>query len=232
MAIELTEFCNRSCSYCPNSLRPSPKIFISDDVFNCFIARIKAINWTGMVSYNGYGEPVTVPQLAYYIAKVSKEVPRAISCIYTNGDYLTIAKARELLAAGTHHIMVTRHPPFSNNWDKNIKEVQKQFSHKVTVRTLRPDQIQNPGGLLDFKTSPFSRCYLPSVGLSICVDGCARFCCSDYNKEYLVGNIKDKSIKELWYDENFKTIRKNLLFGKANLKICRRCMSGGNNPSA
>ena len=232
MGIELTEFCNRSCWYCPNSQRQTPKIFITEDVLACFIERIKEIHWTGMVSYNGYGEPLIVPRLLDYIAKVTREVPRAFFCIFTNGDYLTGDQARTLFEAGIHHIMVTRHPPFSDNWDQRINEVHHQFPQTITVRTLRQDQIKNAAGLLDFKAAPFSRCYVPSVGLTVCVDGSLRFCCADYNKEYLVGNIKNKSIKELWYDERFKKIRRNLLFGKADLPVCRRCMSGGNKPNA
>jgi MoaA/NifB/PqqE/SkfB family radical SAM enzyme len=42
-----------------------------------------------------------------------------------------------------------------------------------------------------------------------------------------MGNLMEKSIKEIWFDARYVDIRKELRQGKAPLEICRRCLGAG-----
>jgi radical SAM protein with 4Fe4S-binding SPASM domain len=56
-------------------------------------------------------------------------------------------------------------------------------------------------------------------------NGDCTVCCTDSEKEYLVGNIYKNSIKEIWKNEKYMEIRNNHKSGDWNkTKICRKCM--------
>ena len=47
--------------------------------------------------------------------------------------------------------------------------------------------------------------------------------------DFEIGSVKDKSIKELWYNEKFNTLRKAHLQNNLKGTICEACINGGCN---
>jgi sulfatase maturation enzyme AslB (radical SAM superfamily) len=100
IAIEISVFCNRTCHYCPNTSNKTPKIFMSEEMFDLSLQRLVEIKWRGIVDYNFYNEPTADDRLVDFVKKTTRTVPGAVSRIVTNGDYLTRDYMRELIDAG------------------------------------------------------------------------------------------------------------------------------------
>ncbi|MBU0647959.1 SPASM domain-containing protein [Patescibacteria group bacterium] len=67
---------------------------------------------------------------------------------------------------------------------------------------------------------------LPFYQIVIQCDGRVTLCCMDVRQEYVLGNVTDSSIKEVWNSDSFKKMIENIYTGKlkadANF-ICNRC---------
>lgn len=62
--------------------------------------------------------------------------------------------------------------------------------------------------------------------MSICWDGTVVPCCFDFFKTYVLGNVRDKSIKEIWNDEPMRRLRQSMQDGTYQTvnKLCKSCV--------
>jgi radical SAM protein with 4Fe4S-binding SPASM domain len=51
-------------------------------------------------------------------------------------------------------------------------------------------------------------------------------CCFDKEAQYIMGNIKEHSFKEIWNGEKYRNFRKQLLNERKQIAICRNCTEG------
>lgn len=68
-------------------------------------------------------------------------------------------------------------------------------------------------------------CNTPFEQLVIYWDGECGLCCIDYDNEIKIGNIKGKTISEIWLGEKAKKIRSGFIKGKAINSRCKRCLA-------
>ena len=55
-------------------------------------------------------------------------------------------------------------------------------------------------------------------------DGVVTPCCLDSNREMVMGNIKENSIKDIWKNELYQDMRKKHLAGKIDeIPTCKKC---------
>ncbi len=68
-------------------------------------------------------------------------------------------------------------------------------------------------------------CEFPWTSLSVMVDGTVVPCTQDYNCEMSMGNIKDKSLKEIWNSDKYREFRKMHVKGKfpGNYRCRKSC---------
>lgn len=66
-------------------------------------------------------------------------------------------------------------------------------------------------------------CFWPFEATHIFYNGNVALCCHDMKGETVVQNIGDRSLKELWRGEQYKTCRRNALESKVPLLSCRSC---------
>jgi radical SAM protein with 4Fe4S-binding SPASM domain len=67
-------------------------------------------------------------------------------------------------------------------------------------------------------------CYLLWTSLTILCDGSVPLCCKDFNKVFNFGNIKEKSLAEIWENEYLEAIRRKHLKRSFNeINLCRAC---------
>jgi radical SAM protein with 4Fe4S-binding SPASM domain len=57
-------------------------------------------------------------------------------------------------------------------------------------------------------------------------DGEIAICCFDKDNTYKIGNLKDKSLKELWHSNNFHRWRNIVLKDRSKMDICLNCGEG------
>lgn len=225
MALEISVFCNRTCHYCPNTNNVTPKVFMTQTMFSLAITRLMEINWTGIVDYMFYGEPMADNRLEDFVTQTMWRLPKAKPRVITNGDYLTEQNLRSLINAGVINFSVSRHVPFNANWDKKINRLKNLYPDYITLQDMegRTD-LGNRGGAVEIKDYiPISTCDAPAVGLNILYNGDVILCCCDYKRAHPFGNIEKHGILEIWNNPEFVRQRKNVRVGIPEYDICRAC---------
>ena len=86
--IETTTFCNRKCSYCPNSIHDRGKHLMPMETIRKIISQLRELHWQGIVYLHHYGEPLTDKRLPRIVKMFRKQLPFSLVLIYTNGDFL------------------------------------------------------------------------------------------------------------------------------------------------
>ena len=77
VAIEVSSYCNRKCSYCPVSKEEEkiPKEFMEMDLFKKIIRQLQDMNFKGSIMYHFYNEPLLDERLPEFISYVTTNLP-------------------------------------------------------------------------------------------------------------------------------------------------------------
>jgi hypothetical protein len=89
--IGISSYCNRTCSYCPNSFvdRRSVDNQMSDELFDSIVRQLKEINYSKTITIHRYNEPFAdFPYALKRIKALKHLLPNSRLEISTNGDYL------------------------------------------------------------------------------------------------------------------------------------------------
>ncbi len=100
--VEITNICNRNCSFCPGTARPPRRMSLSE--FDIVTNRLSGV--TKYIYYHVMGEPLTHPLLPDFL-RMAKE-KGFLSAITTNGTLLP-ARGRELVGAGLYKVNISMH---------------------------------------------------------------------------------------------------------------------------
>ncbi len=100
--VEITNICNRACSFCPGTARPPRRM--SRDEFATVLDRLDGV--TEYLYYHVMGEPLTHPDLPDFIRMA---VARGLkSAVTTNGTLLP-ARGQDLIDAGVYKVNISVH---------------------------------------------------------------------------------------------------------------------------
>ncbi len=100
--VEITNICNRSCSFCPGTVRPHRRMSLAE--FDTVADRLRGV--TEYIYYHVMGEPLTHPQLPDFI-RLAKDKGFK-SAITTNGTLLP-SHGKELVEAGVYKVNISVH---------------------------------------------------------------------------------------------------------------------------
>lgn len=81
-------------------------------------------------------------------------------------------------------------------------------------------------GTYAIKNSLDNNCWKLWHACVISWDGLVVPCCFDKDAEFRLGDLKQKSLKAIWHDENYKAFRKKLTTGRKEISICANCSEG------
>lgn len=112
VSIAISSYCNRQCSYCPNSIvdRKSNAYFMSDDLFFNILRQLATIDYSEIIQIHRYNEPLAERDYALSrIGYIRAFLPNAKIHIFTNGDYLDRGYLDQLAKLGVAEIDVTVH---------------------------------------------------------------------------------------------------------------------------
>lgn len=109
--VEITNLCNRNCSFCPGTVRP-PRMMTADE-FRTISEKLAGV--TGYLYYHLMGEPLTHPQLPEMLAIASELGFK--SQITTNGTLLQ-QRGQSLIDAKVHKVNLSVHS-FEEGSDKD-----------------------------------------------------------------------------------------------------------------
>lgn len=100
--VEITNQCNRNCSFCPGTVRP-PKMMTAGE-FEAVARKLQGV--TGYLYYHLMGEPLTHPALPEMIRIASQLGFK--SAVTTNGTLLP-SRGRALVEAGVYKVNISVH---------------------------------------------------------------------------------------------------------------------------
>ena len=120
-------------------------------------------------------------------------------------------------------------------WRGFYKE-ERKLDYELLIKNIR-ELLNNAEGV-KFELSPpltdegitnwykhssipvyYDRCYTPWFMVNVMPNGDVNFCC-DYN-DYIIGNITENSLLEIWFGEKAQKYREEIL--KNRFSICKRC---------
>jgi radical SAM protein with 4Fe4S-binding SPASM domain len=233
LSIETTTYCNRKCSYCPNSVfdRGSKKNekLIPVELFKKIIDELKDINFKGRINPNLYGETLLDERLPELMTYIHKKLPEAKLTIYTNGDFLDMDMLNKLYECGVRSYIITIHGNVKEGREK-IKKLMRYIKQgrkkiKILCQVMNENTpLSNIGGLVkvkNIKKEDFD-CIDP---LAINYKGDVIICCNDYFGEVVFGNLEKEKIIDIWNKTNFRQIRQQLKKRIYILDICKRCVN-------
>ena len=233
--LETTTACNRTCSYCPNSVSDRGSIhnqrLMEETTFRTIIDQLASLGFWGRLSPHFYGEPLLDERLPDLMAYARKRLPYTKLVIFTNGDLLSPTAYDALMQAGVDGFLVTQHGPKA---PPNIVRLRRhreenpgthaQLDYRVFTSQT---ELSNRAGLVDHEAlETKSDCSLPSENVTIDYQGNVVLCCNDYHSTIKFGNVLEQHLAEIWNGETYKSTRRNLLGGNFELEICKKCASG------
>lgn len=141
--LEITNYCNSSCSICPRSKLSRKKGFISENIFKLVVDELKSTP-VNEVEICGVGEPLLHPNVIEYIRTLKSIGIKKVKMV-TNASLLNKEKAEGLVQAGLDCIMISFHTIDSLKYPKmmigleydkvlqNIKNFINTYKEKVEI---------------------------------------------------------------------------------------------------
>jgi len=250
--LNINEICNRVCPFCPRvdpKIYPNQNIHMDMEIVEKIAEQLKELNFTGIVNISGTGEPL----LTKYITDIINEFgKRGIHIeIVTNGDVLQSRKGPELIknlyAAGLQQFVVSMY-----DGPEQIESFNTLFAScgiDESLYSLRDrwyDESEDYGllytnraGNIGFEhlsdiakekliNSGKSACFYTHYSMMIDWNGDALLCCQDmYNRTVKFGNVKNKSLIDIWRDTKLMEFRNKLKNGERSSSPCNNCNANG-----
>ena len=195
--IELFSFCNRTCSFCPNSFidRHTDNHLLDIHSFKKVIQELGEVNYSNYIAFSRYNEPLSHRAiLEDRIKYIRKVLPEAKLEMNTNGDY------------DWKDIDVDELTIMDYDYKMEEEELGIFFNetNPKSVRKMRLGKINNRAGslaIMEKYTRDFP-CYEPNYFIGIDYTGDVVPCCnirSDINnhKPYILGNIKANTLEDI-----------------------------------
>ena len=241
--VEISESgtCNRVCSFCPRSdpNYEDIKEFISNDLHDKLCKELAALNFSGVIRYSGFVEPLLDKNIYNLIKSARNSLPEARIEIVTNGDVLDKKRLIELFKNGLNTILITVYDGAEDAkkfeklcLDCNLNSSQYVIRH----RYLPPEKdfgitMSNRAGLManaEYKIKPLEKklntaCYYPSYTFFLDYNGDVLMCPHDWGKKRILGNLKKESFLKIWTSRFAIITRTRLNKSDRNFSPCNVC---------
>lgn len=232
--IETINQCNGSCAFCPVSKGNDTRkpVYMSDEVFKKIIDELSAIEYDGRLTIFGNNEPLLDPKIVERHQYARERVPKAIMHLYTNGTLMTIDLFKSLMECLDEMIIDNYH-----NELKLIKpckeivdycEVFPEYKKKTTIVLRDPHEIMSSRGgdapnRQRINNFDDDCCTQPFKQIEIRSEGKCSLCCADPLGKMTLGDVRNQSLLEIWYGEEYNGVRKAITRGRKNIPQCRSC---------
>lgn len=206
--IETISGCNRSCTWCPVKKRQHLKMDLK--VYKNIVDQLK--DFEGRISPYLMNEPTLDDRLLDLVDIETK----AQVFINTNG---TGENAEKMIPELIKKIDVQ-----INCYDKKTYDKWKHLKEAVYFDEEKRKGFYNRAGNVNIQGEPKRMCKRPFEQMYIDYRGKALLCCSDYNREVIMGDTTKDSLEDIFNNDKYKRYRKLHKQGKRNqLKLCKNC---------
>ena len=241
--IEISESgtCNRKCVFCPRSDPNFPDIqeFISKDLIIKISNDLKSVNYSGIILFSGFVEPLLDKEIYQKIALIRSFLKLPKIELVTNGDVLDLKRLNQLFFSGLDTILISVYDSAADA--KKYKDMcetagLREDQYVIRHRYLPPEEnfgitINNRSGMMSsalhaipiLEKPSIEPCYYPHYTFFIDYLGDVLVCPHDWGKKMIAGNISRDSFKNIWLGEKFTRARKMLEMGNRNLNPCNKC---------
>lgn len=238
--------CNRKCSFCPRSDKNYPDIkeFIEPSLHKKIFSELAQYNYKGMIIYSGFVEPLLNKNIFSNIKEARSYLPEAKIEIITNGDVLNIDRLKKLFDSGLSTLLISVYDGPEDEkkfYDLCERAKLKKNQYVIRNRYLPPEEdfgltFSNRSGNLknaDYAVPPLekslhTKCNYPAYTFFVDYNGDVLMCSHDWGKKYILGNLKQQTILDIWLSNKFLLARKLLLNKNRNFSPCNKCdVKGG-----
>jgi MoaA/NifB/PqqE/SkfB family radical SAM enzyme len=145
--VETTSYCNRTCSFCPNSFidRLSDKFIMPEPTWRAILDGLREVRYNGAFVWSRYAEALSERRVVERIREVRSAAPDCHIGMNSNGDFLDADYLNELEAAGLNRLWVDLYTPDEDVYDLDvaakyhdrfIKRINRSFKVTATIPEL------------------------------------------------------------------------------------------------
>ena len=233
--------CNRKCIFCPRSDPDYKDIksFISRKLHFKICKELSELNYSGVLYYSGFNEPLLHKEIYSHIADARKLLPKAKIEVITNGDVLDTHRLKKLFASGLSAIIISVYdgPEDVVKFKKMTKDANLlENQYVIRKRYLPPEKdfgitMSNRAGMMEnaehsiaaLKDPLKEPCYYPSYHFFIDYTGEVLMCGHDWGKKNILGNVKDSKLMDIWTSKIAMMSRKALINSERSFSPCNLC---------
>ena len=237
--INTTELCNRKCVFCPrydSSVYPNQNLNMDIITAETIAVNLKKHNYSGKISFSGFGENFLNKLFPLIINIFRQNLPYSLIECNTNGDFLTRSYADNIFNRGLDYLYINLY----DGVDQISKfDIDEKWKEKIKFRAHYSEKdyglfLQNRAGSItwidfdeDLEEVKNTECYYPFYKLFVDWNGDVLFCSNDWMKEHIVGNLVRQTLKDVWMNEELKTIRLRLANKDRSISPCNKCSIHG-----
>jgi radical SAM protein with 4Fe4S-binding SPASM domain len=238
--INITELCNRVCSFCPRSnpeVYPNSNLMISMVVVERIASELERLNYRAKVSFSGFGEPTLNKGFSEIIKTLRAVSPDLLLETNSNGDKLTVESLNQLWNAGLNNLYWNLYDG-PEQYDSIMAIISSSVFPAENIR-LRPHWpgcdlekeagliLNNRSGALGKNISVIKKdvgCNYPFYKMLIDWNGNVLCCSNDWLRKNIIGNIMITPLDDIWMNSRWHDFRLNLREGKRFLnEPCATC---------
>lgn len=245
--IEISEsgVCNRKCSFCPRSDPNYQEVneFISTKLHNKICDELRSYNYSGLIIYSGFVEPMLDKNIYNLVKYAKKTNPNSRVEIISNGDVLNADRLKKIYEHGLDRMLISLYDgeeQYSKFRALGDQLKLNDFQYVLRKRYLPEEQdfgitLSNRGGMLEnsgykipkTKNKLKLKCFYPSYKFFIDYNGDVLMCSHDWGKKNILGNLNNQSLKEIWLSKKSLDARKKLNNADRSLSPCDVCDVSG-----
>ncbi|MBA7640568.1 S-adenosyl-L-methionine-dependent 2-deoxy-scyllo-inosamine dehydrogenase [subsurface metagenome] len=229
--------CNYSCPFCPQNKDgiKLPQGSMDKELYKKIIEELGELRFKGQIRFGPMDESTLDNRLAEFVSIAREQCLQATIVILTNGSKLERQLIRNLIDSGTSLIYVSDYTPNHGIISKiNTMQLSKQdLQHFSLRRRSISETLTNRAGNVpesNIPRTPYPAfCFYPFEGMAITYNGKAIICCQDYLFKEVMGDVQQNTLAEIWCNNKYSRLRKQLLnFNRAGF-ICQKCDFNGVN---
>ena len=161
--LELTNHCNFSCEFCPDSKLDRARSFMDFDLLKGVVDEVAEKGIAKVVWFHVMGEPTLYPRLKDAVAYVSGK--GLDPCMTTNGSLLTDGLIEELTEAGLKKMIISLQTPDEKSFGlRGAKVIDfDEYADRVASSTRKVIEEGTLDLTVSFLSSPLRRLIIPIV---------------------------------------------------------------------
>ena len=215
----LSSLCNYSAVHpkCPISTYKNVRVLPSK-IVNSVIDRFAKLNYSGIVAFHRYNEPLIDPRFFEFVKYTKTKCPDSKIMVGTNGFYLDQTILNELDGL----IWAMNVSAYSRSEYERLSKLKANFPYMVSEAVM-----DNRLNLYERASVDIEKpCHNPVWEISINYEGKVVLCCWDWQDKYTFGDLNKESIDEVLNSEKIRKLFYELVQGKRTLPICKKCIAG------